>query len=154
LANELLSYSAREQAPGSVETLEYVDAARGIYRRATVAEGRLQSVCFIGPDSHSLPERAWLSGLVGRELQPLERRALLSGRPADPAADVGRIICACFGVGEKTIRKAIATHNLDSVAAIGKCCKAGTNCGSCQPELKVILASCQAEAPAAEKAAT
>jgi assimilatory nitrate reductase catalytic subunit len=156
LADELLKHSLVNQEsslpsfrPAAVESLEYVDAARGVYRRATVAEGRLQAVCFIGPDSASLPERAWLSGLIGKELQPLERRALLSGRPADPAADVGRIICACFGVGEKTIRQAIATHNLDSVAAIGKCCKAGTNCGSCQPELKVILAACQAEAAAA-----
>jgi len=46
-------------------------------------------------------------------------------------------------VGEKTIRRAIATRSLDSVAAIGQCLKAGTNCGSCQPELKQILASCQ-----------
>ncbi|HEX4869587.1 MAG TPA: molybdopterin-dependent oxidoreductase [Moraxellaceae bacterium] len=141
LANELLNGLHEAEAATGVETLEYVDAARGIYRRAVIVAGRLQAVCFLGADS-GLPERAWLSGLIGRELAPLERRALLSGRPGDPDADVGRIICACFGVGEKTIRRAIATHRLDSVAAIGKCCKAGTNCGSCQPELKVILESC------------
>ena len=90
-----------------------------------------------------MPERHWLAGLFGKELCALGRRALLSGRAADPSADVGRIICACHAVGEKTIRKAIAVQNLDSVAAIGKCLKAGTNCGSCQPELKEILNSCQ-----------
>ncbi|MGH8491739.1 MAG: molybdopterin-dependent oxidoreductase [Moraxellaceae bacterium] len=154
LANELLK-SLLEAAANSTstETLEYVDATRGVYRRAVIAEGRLQSVCFIGPDA-VLPERAWLSGLIGKELAPLERRALLSGKPSDPAADVGRIICACFVVGEKTIQRAIETEKLDSVAAIGKCLKAGTNCGSCQPELKQILASCalRAEAPEAQKA--
>ncbi|MDF2446364.1 MAG: nitrate reductase [Moraxellaceae bacterium] len=148
LANELLGEWGKEQqgvdsAGPQAQTLEYVDAGRGVYRRAVIAEGRLQSVCFIGPDS-GLPERSWLSGLIGRELAPLERRALLSGRPGDPAADTGRVICACFGVGEKTIRRAIATQQLDSVAAIGRSCKAGTNCGSCQPELKEILAGCQA----------
>ncbi|MES2918069.1 MAG: molybdopterin-dependent oxidoreductase [Pseudomonadota bacterium] len=148
LANELLGEGVSEAqgaaAPGvPIDTLEYCDDARGVYRRAVIAEGRLQSVCFLGPDS-SLPDRQWLSGLIGRELTALERRALLSGRPADPAADPGRIICACFGVGEKVIRRAIASQQLDSVAAIGKACKAGSNCGSCQPELKVILASCQA----------
>jgi assimilatory nitrate reductase catalytic subunit len=34
------------------------------------------------------------------------------------------------------------------VAAIGKACRAGTNCGSCQPELKNILASCREPATA------
>jgi assimilatory nitrate reductase catalytic subunit len=150
LANELLREGKDAQALPA-EALEYVDAARGVYRRALIVDGKLRVLCFLGPEAESLPERAWLAGLMGKELGALERRALLSGRAADPAADVGRIVCACFGVGEKTIRRAIATHNLDSVAAIGKCCKAGTNCGSCQPELKVILASCQAEASAAEK---
>ncbi|MDP2225999.1 MAG: molybdopterin-dependent oxidoreductase [Moraxellaceae bacterium] len=143
LANELLCTPVvNPENPSLTEMLEYVDAARGVYRRAVVAEGRLQSVCFLGPDA-GLPERSWLSGLIGKELAALERRALLSGRPSDPAADTGRIICACFSVGEKTIRQAITAQQLDSVAAIGLCLKAGTNCGSCQPELKQILASCR-----------
>jgi len=146
LANELLLRSLAEPGATATEAIEYVDVARDVYRRAILVAGRLQAVCCIGPDSQGLPERGWLSGLIGKELSALERRALLSGRPADPAADVGRIICACFGVGEKTIRQAIASRGLDSVAAIGKCCKAGSNCGSCQPELKMILADCQAAA--------
>jgi assimilatory nitrate reductase catalytic subunit len=142
LANELLS-NLQKALPANAEMLEYEDAARGVYRRAWVVENKLVAVCFLGADS-GLPERSWLASLFGKELCALGRRALLSGRPADPSADVGRIICACHAVGEKTIRKAIAVHNLDSVAAIGKCLKAGTNCGSCQPELKQILTSCQA----------
>ena len=142
LANELQG-NMQAALPANTETLEYVDAAQGVYRRAHVFEGRLLAVCFLGA-TVALPERNWLAGLIGKELSALDRRALLSGRAADPASDVGRIICACFVVGEKTIRKSIAVQNLDSVAAIGKCLKAGTNCGSCQPELKQILNSCQA----------
>ncbi|MFP5430249.1 MAG: molybdopterin-dependent oxidoreductase [Gammaproteobacteria bacterium] len=142
LANEL-QRNVQAALPSQSEMLEYEDAARGVYRRAWVVEDRLRAVCFVGPDT-GLPERNWLAGLFGKELCALGRRALLSGRPADPSADVGRIICACHAVGEKTIRKAIAVQNLDSVAAIGTCLKAGTNCGSCQPELKQILNSCQA----------
>ena len=142
LANELQG-NMQMALPANTETLEYVDAAHGVYRRAYVFEGRLLAVCFLGADV-ALPERNWLAMLIGKELSALDRRALLSGRPANPAFDVGRIICACFVVGEKTIRKSIAVKNLDSVAAIGKCLKAGTNCGSCQPELKQILNSCQA----------
>jgi assimilatory nitrate reductase catalytic subunit len=157
LANELLGTPSKDEqgiiVPGvAVETLEYVDDARGVYRRAAIAEGRLQSVCFLGPDG-SLPDRQWLSGLIGKELSSADRRALLSGRPADPGADTGRVICACHGVGETTIRRLIATQQLDSVAAIGKACRAGTNCGSCQPELKNILASCREPADAARASA-
>ena len=86
-----------------------------------------------------MPPRAWLMSLLNQSLDKLSRRALLSGKPSDPNADVGSIICACFGVGEKTIERAVCQQNLKNVAEIGKCLKAGTNCGSCQPELQKIL---------------
>ena len=129
--------------PGDgLECLEYADLARGLYRKACLRDGRLVGVLMLASDAAALPERAWLGSQMGQELDDLTRRGLLSGQPADPAADVGRTVCACFGVGEKTIRRAIAAEGLDSVAAIGRCLKAGTNCGSCQPELKQILATC------------
>jgi len=126
--------------PGDV--LEFADSARDVYRMAAIDQGQVVAVLFIGP-TPALPERAWLASLFGRVITPLERRALLSGKPADPNADTGRTICACFGVGEKTIVRAIQKEGLDSVAAIGKCLKAGTNCGSCQPELKKLLEACR-----------
>jgi assimilatory nitrate reductase catalytic subunit len=48
-------------------------------------------------------------------------------------------VCACFNVGEKTIRKAIQEQGLKTVEAIGHCLQAGTNCGSCVPELRSLL---------------
>ncbi len=125
-----------------LEWLEYADLARGLYRRACLKDGRLLGVLMLARDAASVPERAWLASQMGQVLDDQTRRGLLSGRPADPASDVGRTVCACFAVGEKTIRRAIAAEGLDSVAAIGRCLKAGTNCGSCQPELKQILATC------------
>ncbi len=124
------------------EWLEYADLARGLYRTACLRDGRLVGVLMLARDAAALPERGWLASQMGQVLDAETRRGLLSGRPADPASDVGRTVCACFGVGEKTIRRAIAAEGLDSVAAIGRCLKAGTNCGSCQPELKQILATC------------
>jgi assimilatory nitrate reductase catalytic subunit len=123
------------------EMLEYQDVTRGIHRYAWIADGCLTALAFFGPEAE-LPPRAWLESLLGQTVDAFSRRALLSGKPADPDADIGRIICACFGVGEKTISRRIATDKLESVAAIGQCLKAGTNCGSCQPELKKML-SCQ-----------
>ncbi len=125
-----------------LDWLEYADLARGLYRRACLKDGRLLGVLMLAREASSVPERAWLSSQMGLVLDDQTRRGLLSGMPADPASDVGRTVCACFAVGEKTIRRAIAAEGLDSVAAIGRCLKAGTNCGSCQPELKQILATC------------
>jgi assimilatory nitrate reductase catalytic subunit len=137
LAHDLLS----NMRGLSGEALEYADGTKGVYRRAIVERGRLKAVLFLAT-APNLPERTWLASLFGKELSVPERRALLSGKPADPNADQGRTICSCFGVGEKTIIRAIQNDGLDSVAAIGKCLKAGTNCGSCQPELKLILERC------------
>ena len=72
-------------------------------------------------------------------LGDMQRRMALSGRAADGLADVGPVICACFGVGLNTIREAIASNGATDVEAIGKALRAGTNCGSCLPELKRIV---------------
>jgi len=40
----------------------------------------------------------------------------------------------------KLIREALTTGTATDVAGIGKALRAGTNCGSCLPELKRIVA--------------
>jgi assimilatory nitrate reductase catalytic subunit len=118
---------------------EYQDAAKGIYRTARLVNNQLDTVIFIAPDHH-LAERNWLSSLFAKtELTKPERMALLTGRPPSGGADVGAIICACFNVGEKTIRAAIKEHGFTTHQQVGQCLKAGTNCGSCVPELKALL---------------
>jgi assimilatory nitrate reductase catalytic subunit len=42
-------------------------------------------------------------------------------------------------VGLGVLRRAIRARRLTSVAEIGDVLRAGTNCGSCLPELKEIL---------------
>ncbi|HIC0038207.1 TPA: (2Fe-2S)-binding protein, partial [Klebsiella variicola] len=66
--------------------------------------------------------------------------ALLSGRPGAAVAPRGRIVCSCFGVGERSINEAIAS-GCASVGALGGKLKCGTNCGSCVPELNALLAA-------------
>ena len=68
-----------------------------------------------------------------------QRRAVLSGKPTDGLTDPGPMICACFGVGLNVIREAIASGAAVSVEDIGTALRAGTNCGSCLPELKRIV---------------
>jgi assimilatory nitrate reductase catalytic subunit len=128
----------------SVQTgdwIEYCDTSMGRYRAACLQNGALQAVFFIAADQR-LPEREWLSGLFARpQLESNELAGLLSARsPKGAASNTGRIVCACFSVGEKTILNAIQTQKLDSVEAVGQCLKAGTNCGSCVPEIRKLLA--------------
>ena len=101
----------------------------------------VESCIFIAP-THKLPPRNWLARLFASEvLDEDQRRGLLMARPPQGEDDCGRIICTCFGVGVNTITQTIKEQNLTSVAEISKALKAGTNCGSCLPELKSLLSS-------------
>ena len=92
--------------------------------------------------NHStLPERTWLVSLFSESGNSEDIRAnLLSGTPPVGTVSTGKQICACFNVGENTIRDIICDQKLTTASEVGKACKAGTNCGACVPELNAILA--------------
>ncbi len=127
------------QHADSVEWVEYFDSAVTRYRGARIENGHLESCIFIGPD-YNLPERDWLSNLFTKnKLSDLDRNGVLTGKPGKGQKDAGKVICACFNVGLNTILSAIEDHKLTSTEEIGKILKAGTNCGSCIPELSQLL---------------
>jgi assimilatory nitrate reductase catalytic subunit len=128
------------------EWTEFLDPASGRYRGARLVGGRLESCVFIGAGPE-LPARDWLAELFALEsLDTAQRASLLSGRPPHGGADRGRTVCACFNVGRSTLIRAIRAQDLDSIEAIGRALHAGTNCGSCVPELKTLLAELAADA--------
>ncbi len=121
------------------EWIEYADKWTGRYRFARLRDGKLMSCLFIGP-SYELPARSWLAGLFALPRLPDQARmSLLAGRPASSEDDAGKIVCACFSVGLNTLRRAIQHEALTTPEQIGALLKAGTNCGSCIPELKTLL---------------
>ncbi len=121
------------------EWLEFADPGASRYRGAVLVEGRLRACLFVAP-GHELPPRGWLAGLFAKsELDAAERASLLAGRPGQGQRDQGRIVCACFGVGLNTLTTAIREQSLTTPEAIGAALKAGTNCGSCLPELRQLL---------------
>lgn len=129
-----------------VEWIEYKDAADGRYRAARLVNGQLESCWFIGPE-YTLPPRDWLVSLFAEQtLDDRQRQSILLGKPMDKSKDQGETVCACFSVGINTIRAAIEEKGLTTVEQIGQCLKAGTNCGSCVPELTRLLE--EAEQPA------
>jgi assimilatory nitrate reductase catalytic subunit len=124
-----------------LEWLDYADASQGRYRCAQLAAGKLAACLFVGSQSETL-SREWLAGLFALPtLEPRVRMALLAGRPLSASAEErGRIVCACFKVGEKSITQAISRQGCTSVEQLGAKLQAGTGCGSCVPELKTLLA--------------
>lgn len=137
-ARDLLCQHADE-----VEWTEYHDSAVNRYRAARIENGRLESCIFIGPD-FSLPERDWLLNLFKDEkLNDKDRLSILSGKPAGNQVDAGRTVCACFSVGVNTLTALIESQDLTTPEQVGDLIKAGTNCGSCVPEIREIILQCK-----------
>ena len=147
---ELYEFAGREARSGrgeiealanqtSGEVLTYADPLTGAKRRAIVANGRLAQVLYL-TDSGPLPRRDWLVGLFAAEALSDEARvALLLGRPLGPVVDPGPMVCSCLRVGARVIDRAIEA-GASSVEAVGTVTGAGTNCGSCRPQIARQLA--------------
>jgi len=130
----------REAFAAGGDWVEMQDCGVSRYRAALLRDGRIEMVCFFDRDFAALPPRHWLQTLFEKDrLNDAERSALLLGQPGKDVPDAGRIVCACFGVGENALKQAIR-QGVNSVEALGIKLQAGSNCGSCLPELKKLLA--------------
>jgi assimilatory nitrate reductase catalytic subunit len=119
--------------------IELTDVAGGRYRGARVEGDALQACVFVAT-AKWLPSRNWLATLFGsQKISDADRLAILAGRAPKGALETGPIVCSCFAVGRSTLLRAIRGDKLISVEQIGKALNAGTNCGSCIPELKGLL---------------
>ena len=128
--------------------IELSDVAGGRYRGANVDGERLQACVFVATVK-SLPSRNWLATLFGSpRLSDADRFAILAGRAPKGSLEAGPVVCSCFAVGRSTLLRAIRGDKLVSVEQIGKALRAGTNCGSCIPELRGLLAESVAAAAA------
>jgi len=131
---------------------EYRDFGGGVYRAVSFAGSRIETCLFVGP-AHDAGDWDVVKNLFAADtLGDDERRMLLSGKAADGLASCGPIVCACFGVGRTTICDTIAA-GARSAAEIGARLKAGTNCGSCIPELKRLIAQTDASSAPRQVAA-
>ncbi|MFD2175877.1 molybdopterin-dependent oxidoreductase [Rhodobacter lacus] len=126
------------------QPISMIDPARGLARIAFLRAGRVCAALFAAPEPVALA-RGHVAALLGEHDHP----ALLAGRPGADRPDPGATLCACFDVGVNTILTAIAEQGLTSVEAIGTALRAGTNCGSCRPELAALLAQARKKETAA-----
>jgi assimilatory nitrate reductase catalytic subunit len=127
---------------------EYRDFGGGVYRAASFAGARIEACLFVGPARDAGDWDVVKKLFALDALSEDQRRMLLSAKSTDGLESCGPIVCACFGVGRTTICDAIAA-GAGTAAEIGVQLKAGTNCGSCIPEMKRLIA--QVGAPADER---
>ncbi len=119
------------------ELVTYEDAATGARREAWVEGDQLVAVLYMTTTGR-LPPRDWLVDLFQADLTAEARSALLFGRPPGAPVDKGPMVCACLKVGAKAVTAAIAT-GADTADAVGAATGAGTNCGSCRPEITRMI---------------
>jgi assimilatory nitrate reductase catalytic subunit len=118
---------------GIPATTSLSDPARGIHRFAVLHAGRVTGALFIAPDPVRLAR-----GHVAAQLGAADA-LVLAGLPAADRPDPGPTICACLNVGLNTILTAIRSGQGHSTESIGAALGAGTNCGSCRPELAALI---------------
>lgn len=126
---------------------EMVDLEGGVYRCAMMRDGRLDAALFVAPAGRAPLWDTVKLAFADTAAMPENRLALLAGRSLDGAADPGPTVCACFGVGLNAIRTAFA-GGAATPEDVGAQLRAGTNCGSCLPEIRRIGAQTRAEVAA------
>ncbi len=109
------------------------DSKRGSYRIALSDGRQILAALFVSRQPTTLM-RDYLATLP--EVAPQQ---ILSGRSSADSDDCGPIVCSCFEVGLNTIIRAIHDGRLTDVDSVGDAIQAGTNCGSCRPELADLV---------------
>jgi assimilatory nitrate reductase catalytic subunit len=146
---DLASWQSWLRSVAGDDFAEYRDFGGGVYRAASFADDHIDRCLFVGP-AHDAGDWDVVKRLFAADaLSDDQRRMLLSGQSTDGLASAGPVVCACFGVGRTAILAAIGAGARTS-AEIGLKLKAGTNCGSCIPELKRLIAQATAVAVADE----
>jgi NAD(P)H-nitrite reductase large subunit len=138
--------------PGDEEVIA-LDSRRGRYRRLLLREGRLVGTILLGDlrDARALREH-----LAATQRVP---EALLEPMPAGVAAPAARTddpsttVCTCMSVTQGEITGAIESRRLQTVEQVGEHTRAGTGCGTCRSEIRVLLDVRQAGVHGAEPVA-
>jgi assimilatory nitrate reductase catalytic subunit len=140
------------------DTMRYADARQGQRRAVRLVRAAEPSAAepsaatltafLLAGDTRS---QAWIKTLLQEELpaQAYGRQLLQPGAQApaalaQAAASAGPQVCTCFNVSQSAIEQCLqhcpgtATERMASLQSALKC---GTNCGSCLPQLRQLVAA-------------
>ncbi len=117
---------------GTVSLLQ--DTNRGIVRVA-IHDGPVLKGLFFASSGSLDVNRTHVIAQINCKQPAL---SALMGLPLADQPDPGSTVCACFNVGQNTIKNALAS-GATTLEALGKLTSAGTNCGSCKPDLQAMM---------------
>jgi assimilatory nitrate reductase catalytic subunit len=124
---------------GATRTLTYTDATRGVDKRVALAGGHLVAARLAGETrAAQWLAQAMLAQSFDTPAAALAALAPLAAPPPRIAAPRGRIVCNCLDVAECEIAAALAGGG--DLAQLQRQLGCGTECGSCLPELRRLVA--------------
>lgn len=116
------------------EEVIFIDKSKHYYKKCLIKNDRLVGAILIGDKSEFLEYKNLI--LNGIELSEKRLSLLRSGQKAEPV--IGKLVCSCNNVGVGNLEKSIE----GGFTILENLCEntgAGTGCGSCKPEVKVLL---------------
>jgi assimilatory nitrate reductase catalytic subunit len=159
-SNELLAQIEATLGIVGSKVLRYADPRRGQRRAMRMAPTDTQTVGGATLDAFLLGGDAaaanWVLGLLQDGLPALHfGRALLNGKatPPQPVAARSPQVCNCFDVSEAAIVGVLAAGHGDAAARMHQVqgqLQCGTQCGSCLPALRALVAQHETALVAAE----
>ena len=118
-----------------------MDEGTGAARVAFFEEETLSAALFISSSPVAVA-RDHLVNLVGKRAS-----SVLAARPGSDRPDPGPTVCSCLGVGRNTILAA-ALEAAGDLERVWEATGAGTNCGSCRPEVADLVSRAVVREPA------
>jgi ferredoxin-nitrate reductase len=120
----------------SYEEIILMDVSKRFYKKCIVKDDTLKGAILMGDKN----EFAEFKRLIEEEIELSEKRNELLRGASNTVPLRGKLVCSCSQVGEGNVLDAIANGCSD----FNKLCAetgAGLGCGSCKPEVKVLLDS-------------
>ena len=127
-ARQALSAAVRTSNPGP-----WHEGASGI--GMVIGDGRLEAALGLAVSRDEAVRDRLMPFMNADRLSFEERTALLQGGTAE---ERGGEICACFGISRASVETAI-DRGAQSIDAVASATRAGSNCGSCRPEIRSLL---------------
>ncbi|MFJ6379471.1 nitrite reductase large subunit NirB [Kitasatospora sp. NPDC092039] len=128
-------------AEGALDVL-YSDSRSGVYRKLVIGtDGALLGGVLVGDTEGYGTLRPLAVG--GKPLTVAPEQLVLpvgfAGAAGPVALPDDAVLCSCHNVTQGAVRAAVREQGADSVAAVKKCTRAGTGCGSCLKQLGTVV---------------
>jgi len=139
------------QSTAKKSVMTYRDQRKSVERLLAIehsAEQKILTSVMLTGAAIDLEARTWLKQYLETytDISALGRKLLASGKKApQPIVPRGKIICNCCDVSEQSITQCLqqtaSSDPEDLLAVLHTKLDCGTNCGSCLPELKNMVAA-------------